>query len=104
MQVNAAGPDSTSGPRRKRTETLPADSVLTGASRKLPEAILQPDRAEISGIARDLVHATHTERPEASDLPPERMQQILGRIASGFYEQPEVREAVARRIAADLDA
>lgn len=104
MQVNAAGPDSTSGPRRKRAETVSPDSLLGGASPKTPDAILQPDRAEISGIARDLAHATHAERPEASDLPPERMQQILDRIASGFYEQPEVREAVVRRIAADLDA
>lgn len=104
MQVNAAGPDSTSGPRRKRTETLPADSAPTGASRKPPEPTLQPDRVEISGIARDLAHATRADRPESSDLPPERMQQILDRIASGFYEQPDVREQVVRRIAADLDA
>jgi hypothetical protein len=104
MQVNAAGPDSTSGPRRKRTEALPADSAQTGTSRKPAEAILQPDRVEISGIARDLARAARTDRPESSDLPPERMQQILDRIASGFYEEPEVREQVVRRIAADLNA
>ena len=104
MQVNAAGPGSTSGPRRKPTETLPADSAPTGLTRKPAEATLQPDRAEISGIARDLAHATRTDRPESSELPPERMQQILDRIASGFYEQPEVREQVVHRIAADLDA
>jgi hypothetical protein len=103
MQVNAAGPDSTSGPRSKRAETIPPDSVLTGRPRKPADASLQPDQVEISGIGRDLANATRADRPEPADLPPERMQQILDRIATGFYEQSEVREQVVRRIAKEME-
>jgi hypothetical protein len=41
--------------------------------------------------------------PEAS-LSPARREQVLDRIAGGFYDRDEVRDEVGRRAAKDLPA
>jgi hypothetical protein len=36
-------------------------------------------------------------------ITPERLQQIIRRLGSGFYDSPEVREQIARRVRKELD-
>jgi hypothetical protein len=36
-------------------------------------------------------------------ITPERLQQIIRRLESGFYDSPEVREQIARRVRKELD-
>jgi hypothetical protein len=41
---------------------------------------------------------------DASGLTPERLRQLIKRLESGFYDNPEVREQIARRVRKELDS
>jgi hypothetical protein len=58
------------------------------------------DRVEISEAARELSLRAAPDGERA--LAPERLKEILGRLASGYYDRPEVQEVVARRALTDL--
>jgi hypothetical protein len=54
-----------------------------------------------------------TPRPEASSaeaapdrdgITPERLQQVIKRLGSGFYDVAEVREEIARRVHKELES
>lgn len=101
MQVNATGPETTPlGPKRpnKPPQGLPPDSRGPARARPVPSG---KDRVEISGEARAL-SASQDEISMDQALSPERMKQVLGRIAQGFYESREVQEEVLREVADDL--
>jgi hypothetical protein len=60
------------------------------------------DKVELSSAAQELRELAAANRPESNTLSPERMKEILGRIADGFYDKPEVIDEVARRVETDL--
>jgi hypothetical protein len=41
---------------------------------------------------------------DATGLTPERLRQLIRRLESGFYDTPEVREQIARRVRKELDS
>jgi hypothetical protein len=41
---------------------------------------------------------------DGEGLTPERLRQLLKRLESGYYDSPEVREQIARRVRRDLDS
>jgi hypothetical protein len=47
------------------------------------------------------VPETGREIPQG-ELPADRMRTILRRLADGFYDRPEVRDELARRVRPDL--
>lgn len=62
----------------------------------------QADSVDVSNEAQSLARQSEA-RSTRSSLPPERAREIGERLASGFYDQPEVIEQVAKRVAADPD-
>jgi anti-sigma28 factor (negative regulator of flagellin synthesis) len=58
------------------------------------------DRVEVSAEARQL--AARPVGEAGGSLPPARVREILARVASGYYDRPEVVAAVAGRVAREL--
>lgn len=65
------------------------------------EAASSDDSVELSAEARA---ASRTEAGQsASGLPAERLQEILKRLSSGYYDSPQVRDQVAMKIQQEWD-
>ncbi|MDX2193351.1 MAG: hypothetical protein NW201_08345 [Gemmatimonadales bacterium] len=84
-----------------------AGSVKGGRGAGAREAAATPSRA--AGTGADRVEVSEASRAAASSGPgatgslsPARLAEVGQRLASGFYDSPEVRDAIARRIASDL--
>ena len=60
------------------------------------------DSVQVSSEARALAQASEV-RPPKSSLPPERLQQIGERLATGFYDRPEVIDDLAKRLVSHPD-
>lgn len=58
------------------------------------------DSADLSSTARALARDTEARPPEAK-IDPARLQEIGERLASGYYDRPEVIEQVAERLHQD---
>ncbi len=65
-------------------------------ARERPEGA---DQVELSEAARNSRPAAGT---SASGLETERLQEIVKRVTSGFYDSPQVVDKVARKVAGDL--
>lgn len=102
MHVNPTGPGQTSGPRPQRSTGVPQKAASPGRPEPTREKEVTQDNIEISGAARDLASSVDHDRPASSTLASDRTQQVLQRIASGFYAQAEVQDRVVRRIAEEL--
>lgn len=74
-----------------REETTAADAPRTGR-----------DAVELSAAARELLKQLGVESGSLSELPADRVQQVLSRLTSGHYDQPEVMLEVLRRLKGDL--
>ncbi len=59
------------------------------------------DNAEVSSEARELQRQAASGAPEAT-IEPARMRQVLSRMASGWYDTPEVRNEVVEKIRKEL--
>jgi hypothetical protein len=44
------------------------------------------------------------EAPVEDGITPERLQQVIQRLSSGFYDSAEVRNEIARRVHKELDS
>ncbi len=90
----ACGPD----PRRAE-QSARGDRVNPGVDGVRQKTVrpLAPDVVELSPEARAL--ATGVPR---DTLAPERLREVAERIGSGYYDVPEVRTELSRRVAADL--
>ena len=60
------------------------------------------DRVELSPEARQLESALRAQNLSLTQLAPERLRQVLDRIASGHYDRPEVIDQTVRQIASEL--
>ena len=78
----------------------------TPEPRRTPDAVEVPktgaDAVELSEAARELLKQVGGDAIPLSDLPPERMRDILHRLESGHYEKPEVLAEVVRRLQKEL--
>jgi hypothetical protein len=63
------------------------------------------DQVELSAEYQSLVEQVRSGgAAEAHGLSAERLRTIMDRVRSGFYDTPEVRDQIARRIEPDLRA
>ena len=79
-----------------------SDSARRGGPADSSSSSDAADRVEISSTARDISGASNTEPVPANELTPERLNDVLGKLKRGFYEQPEVRDMVVRLLSRDL--
>ncbi len=91
-------PSKTSKPKDAAAEKQP-DSKPKQASR-IPNTVV--DKVEVSSAAQELHELTGSEQIDANTVPTERMQEIVKRVADGFYDQPEVLDETAKRVADDI--
>src|SRR5688572_15301516 len=95
MTINPSSPNGPSRPldpaELERSRARQAESVTQGVTRK--EAVDPDDQTvdsvQVSSEARALADASSAPPPRNA-LPPERLQQIGERLATGFYDRPEV--------------
>ncbi len=72
------------------------------APRPAPDAAGAPDQIELSSEASEVIAEYDAVRELAAAAPPirqERMSEVRERIASGDYDRPSVRKAVASKLA-----
>lgn len=86
-------------PPQESGSTVPQDVSAQGTNGA------SPDRVEISPEARALAAQSSADigtPPTEHTLSTDQMHRVLDRLASGFYDQPEVQDVVAQRAAIDL--
>jgi hypothetical protein len=103
MAVQPTQPDRIGGSGIGRARRTPGETPESARSDRGPRHPLPlGDSIEISRTAEELHQVSSDFLAEASELSPERLQQVLNRIADGFYLRPEVRAEVARKLAKAL--
>jgi hypothetical protein len=103
MSVRPTGSGQTHRPAIDRaSQPLPGVTPgRTADARSLPSGVPGRDDVRISDQARELQQADTTRGP-AGELSADRLKQVLGRVAGGYYDQPQVRGEVVRRLSRDL--
>ena len=103
MTINPSSPNGPSRPvdpaELERTRARPAEPVTSPVTKK--DAVDSDDQkldsVQVSSEARALADPSGA-RPPRGTLPPERLQQIGERLATGFYDRPEVIDELAKRL------
>ena len=105
MAINPTSPNGPRGPldpaeleRSKARATSGASPAPATSRESVDPNETNHDSVQVSPEALDLAQQSGT-RPTKSSLPPERLQQIGERLASGFYDRPEVINDLAKRLA-----
>jgi hypothetical protein len=90
----------------------PADAGKLAGGRRPESAADRPaeaqplpaaDSVELSSASLGMAERTEGGREiPQGELPADRMQAILRRLADGFYDRPGVRDELARRVGPDL--
>ncbi len=103
MKIEPNGAGSTSPNAARQLDRKPAAQPAQPEGR--PQAPAEPpvDRAVISETARDLGEQRKAVSDPGARLPADTLRVIVQRACSGFYDQPEIREIVLSRLAADLE-
>ncbi len=101
VHPSGSGPASGPGPKRPR-ESTPAPAREPVGPGPAGSQSTAGDAVEISGTARELLAASGAPVGSPLDLDPERAREVLARIASGFYDRPEVRARTLSRLAHEL--
>ncbi len=101
IQPPNPGPASGPGPDRLRDSQPPAtERARTPAE---PSRAPSPgDRVELSPAARALSETLGADRQVSSALSAQNLHLVLKRLEGRFYDQPEVQDAILRRLASDL--
>ncbi len=92
----------TARPRQPAPLTAPKPNLHAVESNAGPVAPTRHDDVRNSGQAHELQQPDAGGRGSAGELAPERLKELLGRLAGGFYDRPEVRDEVIRRLSDDL--
>ena len=89
------------GPRQAPVLREPQAPSVPAAKPPAPHGSPGPgaDRVELSDAARALAEPGAA---AGSQIDPERLRAVLARLADGHYDSAEVRDAIARRLVADL--
>jgi len=105
MNIKPTNPGQTPATQSGPLRGAAADPPGTRApkeERKLEIEDARPDRVEISEAARDLQQNLVIDRGTLASLGPERMRQVLERLAEGYYDRPEVSGEILRNLTGDL--
>ena len=70
------------------------------AAATLPSTVT--DKVEFSAAAQQLHQLKGAEQIDANTIPAERLNEILKRVADGFYDTPEVIDETTKRAAEDI--
>lgn len=104
MNIN---PSSPQGPRPAGPDSLEANRASEARSKDAQQhqaesqrAAAKADSAEVSAEARALAEGSAARRKDAG-LSADRLKEIGERLATGFYDRPEVIDRVAERIHRD---
>jgi len=84
---------------------LPLSPPVPARTNDSPAAATPParrDDVQISSQARELQQMDASPRAATSDIAPDKLREVLGRISGGYYDQPHVKDAVVRSLASDL--
>ena len=101
MAVQPTQPDrigNRPGTGRARRTLGEAPDQLKGDRTLRPQRQPDEDSIEISTTAEMVMRMPPDILPQ-DELPPERLHLLLKRISTDFYQRPEVRAEVARKIA-----
>jgi len=108
MDPIKATPQQISDPSLRQASTQA--KAAAGAARRaapLPPDVATPapaqDSVELSDAARALAETAGPGAPAGASLTPERLRTVLDRVTQGFYDRPEIRDAIARQVAPDLE-
>lgn len=93
-------PDPAALERARTAETRKITDAAAAKAADTPRAA-KGDSVDVSAEAKALAQAT--ESRTASSIPPAKLKEIGERLATGFYDQPQVVDHVARRLAKDPD-
>jgi hypothetical protein len=99
MSIIPTDPGSVDRPSIGRLRRLPVRAM--GEPKRhtdQPKGPDKTDQVEISQGARRLLEANELPSGGSAELTPEQLREVLDRIAEGFYDRPEVRDRVIRRL------
>ena len=107
MTVRPTPSGQTPGPGIARTgkpssPSAPVRPDATPAPAPAAPAAKQQDGVTISPQGRELQQRDAGGASASGELSAERLQEVLGRISSGYYDQPQIQAAVVSRLARDL--
>lgn len=105
MAIRPTGPGGPSqsgpGPLQESRGSLPVrPEEMQRRSAQAPAA--GADNAEISSAARQLQEQLGVDSKALSEIPSDRLKEVLKRMLEGYYDKPEAQTTVAKRIASDL--
>jgi hypothetical protein len=92
-------------PRQLKSEVLAADTshMPITVTMAFSHDSDQPGGNDGSETSRAEPSAAD-EAPVEDGITPERLQQVIQRLGSGFYDRVEVRDKIARRVHQELDS
>jgi hypothetical protein len=104
MDINPTSPDGARSKDSQRLEThRPKEARevdLPRTPRRSAGEAAPADSVNVSSEAKDLARGSESGPPRTS-LSAERLTELGRRLATGHYDQPEVLDRVARRVAED---
>jgi len=65
-----------------------------------PSGGMPQDQVQLSAAVRDLQARLGLEQIPVGELSPERLREVVARVAEGHYDRPEVVDELARRLLA----
>jgi hypothetical protein len=106
MEIRPSSTDRPTKPDRDRAEGASAGRPNLSEQRPtIGRFGPNRDHLEISDAARKLQDALAMEQLSiSSKIPPEKLERILDRIGTGFYDSTEVKEKVVTGLARDLSS
>jgi hypothetical protein len=96
-----AVPPSDAGPRAPGPSVRQPDTPAPGEG-EVELVDVSRDKVELPMNVRSLPDESNSERVPQGTLPPERMRELLRRLADNVYDSPEGRDVIARRVRRDL--
>ena len=96
-----AFPPSDAGARAQGPPARQPDSPAPGEG-NVEWVDVPRDKVELPMTLRSLPNEPDTGRVPQGTLPPERMREVLRRLADDAYDRPEARDVIARRVQRDL--
>jgi hypothetical protein len=103
IQPPSSGQTPKSGPGRVGS-TGPGHAPRKDTPAATPPASEQADRVELSNTAIELQGQIGLEPTPVNSMSTERLKEVGERISGGFYDRPDVKDAVVRRLVRDLDS
>jgi hypothetical protein len=103
MTVRPTSTEQSRRPEIGRATSAPAPASARSGDAAAPTAPRAGrDDVRISEQARELQQLDAGRGP-SGELAPDRLKELLGRVASGYYDSPQVRTEVVRKLAQELN-